>query len=224
MTINFAKMKKQEIVWMSNHRCAAHSVLYTSHPNCYVKENPEQQKTAFIDIESSQLTADWGIALCVSILPMDSNISYARTITKAELYSDNVDKNLIRDVVKEMRTYDRLIGYYASNMRFDIPFLRTRAIHHDLDFPGFGEIIMEDLYPVVRYKFKLKSNRLDSACEALLGTSNKTRWLWKHWLKAIQGNQESLAYIEDHCIRDTQETKRLYQKIFKFNKRGSTSL
>lgn len=224
MPLNLSRMRKEEIIWLSNHRCAAHQVRYIEHPNCYAKECPEQQKTGFIDIESSQLTADWGIALCVSILPMDSNISYARTITKAELYSDSVDKNLIKDVVKEMRTYDRLIGFYASNMRFDIPFLRTRAIHHDLDFPGFGEIIMEDLYPVVRYKFRLKSNRLDSACEALLGTSNKTRWLWKHWLKAIQGNPESLAYIEDHCIRDTQETKRLYQKIFKFNKKGSASL
>jgi len=224
MPVNFARMKKDEIVWMANHRCAAHGVQFTSHPNCYLIEHPEQQKIGFIDIESSQLTADWGIALCVSILPLESDKGFARTIKKSELFSDDIDKNLIKDVVKEMRTYDRLIGYYASNMRFDIPFLRTRAVHHDVDFPGFGEIIMEDLYPIVRYKFKLKSNRLDSACEALLGGSNKTRWLWKHWLRAIQGKQESLDYIEDHCIKDTQETKRLYQKIFKFNKKGAASL
>jgi DNA polymerase elongation subunit (family B) len=224
MPVNFARMKKEEIIWMANHRCVAHGVQYTSHPNCYLIENPEKQRTGFIDIEASQLTADWGITLCVSILPLDEPKGFVRTITKAELFSDDCDKALLKDVVKEMRTYDRLIGYYASNMRFDIPFLRTRAIHHDLDFPGFGEIVMEDLFPIVKYKFKLRSNRLDSACEALLGHTTKTRWLWKHWLRAIQGKQESLDYIEDHCIKDTEEAKRLYQKIFKFTRKGNTSL
>jgi len=224
MALNYARMKKDEIIWLANHKCKAHGVRYIEHPQCYLKENPEQQKTGFIDIEASQLTADWGITLCTTITPLDSNDTYVRTITKDELYSDTTDKELIRDVVVEMRKYDRLIGYYASNMRFDIPFLRTRAVHHNLDFPSFGEIVMEDLFPVIKYKFKLRSNRLDSALEALLGSSKKTRWLWRHWLRAVQGNKESLDYIEDHCIKDTQEMKRLYQKIYKFSRKASTSL
>jgi DNA polymerase elongation subunit (family B) len=160
----------------------------------------------------------------VSILDLDSDENFIRTITKEEVYSPTVDKELMKDVIVEMRRYDRLIGYYASNMRFDIPFLRTRAVHHSLHFPEFGEIIMEDLYPVIKNKFKLSRNRLDNACEALLGKSHKTHWLWRHWLKAIQGNQESLDYITDHCKRDTSELKRLYKKIYKFSKKGGASL
>lgn len=222
--MNLARMKKDEIIWLANHRCIAHGIRYIEHPACWERERIEDQKTGFIDIEASQLKADWGIALCVSILDLNSDHNFVRTITKEEVFSDSVDKSLIKDTVKEMRTYDRLIGFYASNMRFDIPFLRTRAVFHNLDFPGFGEIVMEDLYPVIRYKFKLSSNRLNNACEALLGHTNKTHWLWKHWLRAVQGNQASLDYIQDHCIKDTQEVKRLYQKIYKFSRKGNASL
>jgi DNA polymerase elongation subunit (family B) len=221
--INFSKMKKQELVWMSNHYCRHHNT-YITHPNCYVTERPESQKVGVIDIESSQLRADWGITLCVAIADLKSDDVYARTITKKEVFSDTIDKELLKDVVAKMRTYDRLIGYYASNMRFDIPFLRTRCVFHDIPFPQYGEIIMEDLYPVIKNKFKLSSNRLANACEALLGESNKTHWLWKYWLRAIQGQQEALDYIEDHCIKDTQETKRLYMKVYNFNREVNASL
>lgn len=221
--VNIARFKKSEIVWMSNHHCR-HAHSYLSHPACYVLDNPDQQKTGFIDIESSQLRADWGIVLSTCILDLNSDKVFSRTITKKEVFSDTIDKNLLKDVVKEMRSYDRLIGYYASNMRFDIPFLRTRCVFHDLDFPEFGEIIMEDLYPVIKYKFKLSSNKLANACEALLGETNKTHWLWRYWLKAIQGDPVALKYIEDHCVLDVQELKKLYNKIYKFSRTASTSL
>jgi uncharacterized protein YprB with RNaseH-like and TPR domain len=224
MSLNFARMKKEEIIWMANHRCLAHGIRYIEHPACWTREHPDQQKVGFIDVETSQLTADWGIVLCVSILPSEGDKAFLRTVTKKELYSDSIDKALLIDTINEMRKYDRLIGYYSSNYRFDIPFLRTRAIHHNLDFPSFGEIVMEDLYPVIRYKFKLKSNRLDNACEALLGDTTKTKWLWRHWLRAVQGDKEALDYIADHCLKDTQEVRRLYQKIYKFSRRNSTSL
>jgi len=223
MALNYAKMKKDEIIWMANHKCK-HSVSYLGHPNCYIAEHPDQQKTGFIDIEASQLRADWGITLSVAILDLHSNDVYSRVITKDELYSDTMDKDLLKEVVVQMRTYDRLIGYYASNMRFDIPFLRTRCVHHSISFPEFGEIVMEDLFPVIKFKFKLSSNRLNNACEALLGKTVKTQWLWKHWVKAIQGNQASLDYIKDHNIKDVQELKRLYLKVFKFSKKVNTSI
>ncbi len=225
MTINFARLRKDEIVWMACHKCKAHNNRYIEHPACYLKENPDKEHAGFIDIESSNLNADWGICLCVSILDLHSDELYTRIITKEEVFHKTLDKELLKDVLKEMRKFDRLIGYYASNMRFDIPFLRTRAVHHNIDnFPGFGEIVMEDLYPIVKYKFKLSSNRLENACEALLGSSNKTKWLWKYWLKAIQGDQKALDYITDHCRRDTEETKKLYRKIFKYNRKQNTSL
>lgn len=224
MGLNLARMRKDEIVWMANHKCKKHSVSYINHPNCFILENPDKQNVGIIDIEASQLKANWGIALCVSILDLHSDKNFVRIITKKELFSESLDRALLKETIVEMRKYDRLIGFYASNMRFDIPFLRSRAVYHDLDFPSFGEIVMEDLYPIIRYKFALSSNRLETACRFLLRGTEKTHWLEKQWLRAIQGNQKALDYIKDHCIKDTKETRRLYQKVFKFSRRNNTSL
>lgn len=223
MPINIARLTKKEIVWMNTHRCK-HGHTYLDHPSCYNAEHGLDQKVGFIDIEASQLVADWGIALCVGIGDDATDEIWTRTITAEELFSPTVDKKLMADVIAKMRTYDRLIGFYASNMRFDIPFLRTRAVIHGLDFPGYGEIVMEDIFPIVKYKFKLSSNRLANACDALLGESSKTKWLWKYWLKAIQGDKVALDYITDHCIKDVQETKKLYGKVYNFSRKGYASL
>lgn len=217
------RMKKQDIVKLSKWHCE-HGETGLTHYNCWLKANPTEMKVGVIDIEASQLRADWGIVLCVSIADLDSDHIFVRTITKKEVFSESIDKKLLEDVMEEMRKYDKLIGFYASNMRFDIPFLRTRCVIHGIAFPEFGEIIMEDLYPVIKYKFKLSSNRLGNVCEALLGNTTKTHWLWKHWLRAVQGKQASLDYIEQHCIEDVKETKRLYQKVYQFNKVASASL
>ncbi len=217
-------MKKQEIVWLATHRCKAHGIKYIEHPNCYISENPETQRVGFIDIESSSLKADFGMVICVSILDINEEKPWNRCITKEEVFTDKLDKQLLKDVIKEMRTYDRLIGYYASNGRFDVPFLRSRSIYHSLDFPGYGEIVMEDVYPYVRYKLALSRNRLETACRFIVGESDKTNWFGKHWVKAIQGNQESLDYIVDHCNKDVTDLRKLYNKLYKFNRKQNTSL
>ena len=224
MGLNLARMKKDEIVWMANHKCKKHSVSYIQHPNCFILENPDKQNVGIIDIETTQLKANWGIVLCVSILDLNSEKNFVRIITRKELFSEGLDKALLRETIAEMRKYDRLIGYYASNMRFDIPFLRSRAVYHDLDFPGFGEIVMEDLYPSIRYKFRLSNNRLETACRFLLHGTTKTHWMESQWLRAIQGNQKALDYIKAHCIEDTKETRRLYGKVFPFSRRNNASL
>lgn len=221
--MNLAKMKKDEIIWMNNHHCK-HKISYLQHPNCYKVECPDKQRVGILDIEASQLKADWGIVLCVSIRDLNSDKKWVRTITKKELFSDDMDKALVKDVIKEIRNYDRLIGYYISNMRFDIPFLRTRAVHHGLDFPGFGELVVEDLFPVIKYKFQLSRNRLDNACRTLLGDSKKTHWAGKYWLKALQGDATALKYIENHCEIDTAETKRLYMKVYNYSRRNNASI
>ncbi len=224
MTINFARLRKDEIVWMACHKCKAHNNRYIEHPACYLKENPDKEHAGFIDIESSNLNADWGICLCVSILDLHSDELYTRIITKEEVFHKTLDKELLKDVLKEMRKFDRLIGYYASNMRFDIPFLRGRSTHHSLDFPNYGEIVMEDLYPSVKYKFRLSRNRLENASRFLVGETSKTHWSGKYWIRAIQGDPEALAYIEDHCKKDVQDLKKLYMKIFKYSRKQRTSI
>lgn len=224
MSLNLARMKKQDIVWLATHKCKAHGNKYIEHPNCFVSEHPETQKVGFIDLEASNLKADFGLVICVSILDMDEKEAYNRCLTPEEVFHTSLDKPLLKDVIQEMRKYDRLIGYYASNGRFDIPFLRARSLHHNLDFPGYGEIVMEDVYPYVRYKLALSRNRLETACEFIVGNSDKTRWSGKHWVRAIQGNKDSLDYIVTHCNNDVKDLRKLYKKLYKFSRKQNTSL
>lgn len=214
------RLTKAEIINLAKKRCK-HGHSYLEHYNCWIAENPDQGKTGFLDIESSNLKANYGICLawCIKVKGEDTIIS--RTITKQEL-NVCLDKEVIKQFIKEVVSFDRIIGYYST--RFDIPFLRTRAVIQGLEFPSFGEIYHEDLYYKVRNRFCLNSNRLQVACESLLGKSDKTRMDPFVWISALQGNPESLAYVTQHCVSDVLDTEKLYDKVYNFSQHINKSM
>lgn len=214
-------MPKKKIVQLAKWRCE-HGETGLSHYNCYLRSNPDKEHLGFIDIESTNLAADFGIILCYCIADADSDTIYHRVITKGDL-KDCLDKRVVEQCLKDMRKFDRLVGFYST--KFDIPFIRTRAVALGIeDFPEYGEIIHNDLYYAVRNKFRLSSNRLENACRILLGNTEKTRIESKYWIKALQGDVDSLAYILDHCKKDVTDLKKLYNKLIPYRKITDTSL
>ena len=137
-------------------------------------------------------------------------------ITKKDLKSGDYDKHVVEDAIKDFQKYDRIVTYYGT--RFDLPFVRTRAMVHELDFPLFGEIMHKDLYYLIRSKFNLHRNSLDVAYDTLIGDSPKTRITPKVWMAALQGDVDALAYIEDHCDKDVRMTEELYDHTIVFQK------
>ncbi len=220
MTVPIHRLKKTEIMWLNKHKCK-HGHTYLEHWSCYEKENPDNMRTGFLDIEASNLKGDFGICLCYCIKDEKSDKIYSRIITKEELRT-SLDTENIKQCIEDMSKFDRLIGYYSS--RFDIPFLRTRAVILGVDFPEFGSIIHNDLYFLIRNRFSLSSKRLDAACRALLGSTSKTRLDGVHWIKALSGDKEALDYILDHCKHDVLELERLYKVAIDFGRRTDTSL
>jgi len=214
------RLPKKEIIKLAKWRCQ-HSHSGLEHYSCYLKENTDKERVGFLDIEASNLEADFGIVLCYCIADLDSDRVQSRVITKHEL-STVLDKNVVEQCIKDMGNYDRLWGYYSSN--FDIPFLRTRAVALQLSFPEYGILYHNDLYYLIRNKFKLSRNRLDNACVSLLGNTSKTRITSEHWIKALQGNKDSLDYIQTHCREDVLELKRLYERVIKYRKIADTSI
>lgn len=224
--MNYQRMKKAELLWMCTHKCNAHSIRYIEHPMCYERENPDKNKIGIIDIEASNLKADFGIVICYSILDLHSDTIITRMATKKELFDKKhePDYGVMRDFCQDVRKFDRLIGFYSHDGKFDIPFLRSRAVHQDLNFPTYGEVMMEDIWPIIRYKFCISSNRLGTAARFLTGESNKTNWYAKYWIRAVQGDKEALAYIKDHCEKDVQDSKRLYLKVSMYKRQSNTSI
>jgi uncharacterized protein YprB with RNaseH-like and TPR domain len=165
------------------------------------------ERLGFIDIESSQLNASFGIILSVCILD-DKKSLYKRVISPEELRKGIFDRVLCAELCKEMRKYDRLIGYYSE--RFDMPFIRTRCLYHKLDMPLFKEIKHTDLWKIVRNKLKIHSNRL-GAVAPFFGIKAKDHPLTPAvWIKALSGDKEALDFICLHNIEDVHTTRELY--------------
>lgn len=219
------RLRKDDIVRIGRWRCK-HSHTGLEHYSCWLKENPDQERVGFIDIEASNLKGDFGIVICYSILDLNSDTQIARVVTKEELfdYSHDPDYHLMRDCVKDMMMYDRLIGYYSGDYKFDIPFLRTRAVSQSIEFPGVGSIFFEDVYTTIKKKFCLSSNRLATAVRTLTGDTQKTNWFQKYWVRGIQGDPSALAYIVDHCEKDVQDLKKLYLKVYPFVQHKNQSI
>ena len=206
--MNLAKFKKSEIIWLNDHHCKHHHT-YLEHYNCFLAERPDQKRTGLIDIEATNLKADFGIVLCYCIKELGVDKIHEAVITKRDLSMKGyLDKRVMRKCIEDMKRFDLLVGYYSTG--FDIPFLRTRALAHKLSFPPFGSIHHKDIYYIIRNRFQLSSSRLENASRVLLGHSDKTRIDSEKWILALQGNTHALKYIIEHCRNDVRDLEKLY--------------
>jgi len=215
------RLKKADIVWLGGHNCK-HGHSFLEHYSCYLAEHPnEGEKIGFIDIETSNLDANYGIMFSYCIKPAGKRKIIGRIITPKELKGD-ADKEVCKQLLIDINKFDKLVGYYST--KFDIPFIRTRCVKHGLEFPEYGQLFHKDVYYIIRNKFKFHRNRQEIACRFLLGKTEKTHLDPEIWIKAIQGNREALDYIYDHNKRDVRDLEKLYNKVIGFNRASQTSI
>jgi len=184
-----------------------------------------EERLGFLDIEASNLDADFGIILSYCILDADSRKIYENTIHPddiAKARAGDEDKMLVTQLIQDMGRFTRLVGYYSS--RFDIPYIRARALMTGVPFPEYGSLMHVDLYYVIRNRFKLSSRRLENACRTLLGKTEKTRIENRFWRGGVRGDKESLAYILDHNRKDVLDLEKLYNKVIRFAAGRSVSI
>lgn len=214
------RMKKTDIVKLAKWRCE-HNHDGLEHYSCWVKHHPDTERCGYLDIESSNLHANWGIVLTYVIKVRGEDTFYQKTITAKEL-KDCLDRKVMEQCLKDLGEFDRIYTYYGTG--FDVKFLRTRAITVGLEFPEYGTLFHNDVYYMARNRLCLNSNRLDTVCTALFGETTKTRLTPKYWTRALMGDKESLAYIAEHCRQDTIELERVHNALIGFSKQNDTSL
>jgi uncharacterized protein YprB with RNaseH-like and TPR domain len=217
--INFANVKKEDIVKMFRWRCK-HGHRGLEHPDCFTEENKKVIKIGFFDIEASNLKADFGIILSWSILGNDNSF-YGDFITAKDLHGD-LDKRIVREMVDAMKKYDVIVGFYST--KYDIPFARTRAHVLGIPFPEYGQLQHKDVYYIVKYKFALSRSSQENAARLLAGKTEKTRMQPEQWVRALGGDKKSIKYIWDHNQRDVRDLKRLYEATIKYVKNGTKSI
>lgn len=227
--LNLNRLSKKEILWLYNNRCSAHNMRYIEHPSCYEKEKPKcsmvDERVGFLDLECSNLDANWGIVLSWCIKEKGSNKIYSDIITKKDVEkfpTDQTDKRIVTHLIQEIQNFDRIVAHFGR--RFDIPYMRTRALIMGLDFPAFGSIKNDDTWVFAKKKLKLNSNRLDTIEMALFGEAKKTKLMSKYWIGAARGDADCLKYIMEHNIQDVLTLERIWFKLKDFSSNTSCSI
>jgi len=192
-----------------------------SHPMCYLREKKKNIKRCFLDIETDSLVGDYGFMLTYSIKPENDDNIICSAVTKEEIDNGTYDKRLVKECINNLMKFDRVYTYYGS--KFDIPFLRTRALELGLDFPIYGAMSHKDVWYIAKYKLKLHSNRLASVCD-LLEIKGKSNLNPKLWRLAKSGNKKALDEILKHNIADVEVLEAVYHRLMNFVKEDNRSI
>ncbi len=223
------KLNKKDIIQLATHHCRKiqySTPLYISNYKCFAKEHPELiERVGFLDIETSNFDANFGIMLTYCILDSKTGKILHGQINKNDIIKypdDKTDARIVKKLIKDIQKFDRLVTHYGR--KFDIPFIRTRAITDGIEFPGFGSIANDDTWLMARRKLKLNSNRQDTVDRTLYGNTNKTRINFNYWIAGGRGNKKALDNILDHNKRDVLALRRVWEKLHEFVSRRNTSI
>lgn len=170
----------------------------------------KELRLGYLDIETSNLKASIGIILSWAIKPRDSNDVRGAIIEKQDILDGVYDGKIVERLVEEMNNYDLLFTYFGT--RFDIPFIRTRCLEHNVRFPVYRELSHKDLYYMVRSKLKLHNNKLATVCQ-FLGIKGKTPVEPKLWREAMYGDKKALKKVYKHNVGDVKILERMHKKI-----------
>lgn len=227
MIVPVRQLRKLDLEWLGTHRCKAHGHTFLSHYECYVKEQPDdspfKERVGYFDIEASGLNATFAYMFSYCIVGSDGSLC-GRVLKPGEIRSGKFDEQLTQEMADDLRKYHRIVTYYGGDHRFDLPFVRTRSIKHGVDFPLHKEVYATDLYPIVRNKLKLHSNRLEVVCK-FFGIPAKTHPMEPEgWCKAQSGDEKWLQYIWDHNVEDCESLQKAYELIIPYANVGRTSI
>jgi uncharacterized protein YprB with RNaseH-like and TPR domain len=142
-------------------------------------------------------------------------------ISALDIQNYTFDKRILKELIEALKEYDTVVTYYGT--KFDIPFIRTRAMMHKLNFLTFGALQHKDCYYMVKMKMRLHRNSLDSACAAL-GIRGKNHIKGNFWMKAKLGDPVALDYVLDHNTKDCQILEALHKRLEDYVKDQSKSI
>lgn len=219
------RLTKQEILRYSKEYCEHRQPLLV-HPSCLAKKIKYDESVGFLDIETSNFSASFGVVVTWAVCDIKGTIDCGWLEDKDfKAGKGSYDKRLLQECVEAMRKYDRLVVYWGKDKRFDIPFLRTRAVSNGVNFPLWQERIVNDLYDTVRNKFKFGRNSLAAACTQFGIASKDTPLSPQTWMDATIGrDKKSIHTILKHNKEDVLSTRDLWIKIEQYNGSPKTSI
>ena len=191
------------------------------HPKCYRDAFIEEEKIGFLDIETEDLRADFGVIFGYCIKDASSDKVYSDHLTLKDINKykscdrekdPREDTRVLEHLVSDMGNFNRLVGHYSC--KFDLPYIRTRAVMCGVEFPEFGEYFQIDTWLILKKKFKLSRNSLENGCRKLLGVTNKDHLSLSIKHGVLRGEEWTIKDTMEHCRKDVLDTEALYKKIY----------
>lgn len=163
------------------------------------------------DIEATNLNADFGVILSVSVKDLGQskirnyNIGQYKSFDKDRTN----DKALLEEAYKDLADADMWVTWFGTY--YDIPMFNTRLIEHKLD--PLPKVAHVDGWMIARKKMKLHSNRLASVQNFLDLEEEKTPLKGPIWIRAAAGYKDAIKYVVEHNNQDCVVLEQVYDRI-----------
>jgi uncharacterized protein YprB with RNaseH-like and TPR domain len=218
--LNLKAISKTELNDRLDFKCI-HRHDGISHHCCYEQQKGLVENIGYFDIESSNLTSDFGIVLCYSIRHKEGIIS--NSITPTEIKEGSYDKRLLTNLCDDLRKFDRIITWYGY--KFDIPFVRSRAMFHKLDFPLYKEISHTDAYQTAKILIRTLHSKRLGVVASFFGIKAKEHPLNPTvWLRCLSGDQDAMDFVQTHCNEDTYSLEAVWKRLEPYQKLKKSSI
>lgn len=161
-------------------------------------------RVATFDIETTGLNAAFGRILCACVMTYDPQ--EIKTFRADEYPSwkegkRSDDHDITAELMAYLEEFDILIAH--NGVKYDLPFLRTRALQYGL--PPLQPMKIVDPVLSARRQLRLQSNSLDSIAKHLDAPFQKTPLEPRVWARAMMDNdKDAMDLIVEHCIADVQ--------------------
>jgi len=119
------------------------------------------------------------------------------------------DSAVVKAIIEELGRWDLLAAH--NGLKFDLPFLRTRAARWDL--PPFSSPKLIDPVLIARRNLKMSYNGLERLAD-FLGCNTKTPVEGAKWMRAsLDGDTEAMDEIVAHCVQDVLMLEKIVQAV-----------
>jgi len=180
-------------------------------------------KRLFYDIETSFCEGHfWRPGYNQLILP-DQIIKYAQIISISwkwegddKVYhvdwgiNKQCDKKLLKTFIKELDKADEIVAHNGD--RFDIKWIRTRALFHDIEMRD--TYIMIDTLKLCKKYFNLPSNKLSEVAKYFNLTRKIDSGGMNTWMRIVfHKDKEALNHLHYYCDGDVITLEEVYNKL-----------
>lgn len=157
---------------------------------------------AFLDIEATDLKANFGRMLCLSVADNLGNVVTLRGDDPEYVGRKRRDDSRLAVAARDyLEQFDVWVGW--NSKMYDIPFIDSRLLIAG-ERPLRKDVMhIDPMWKAGRFSLALHSRRLDAVAKTFRLDSQKTPLDFETWQDAAEGEREAMDNVVEHCEADT---------------------